>query len=67
MQYLHLVCLAEQKRKAPAGRDDVAMRGRFPALDALPDYSRRASARLDDGGAFFTDGPYIETKEYLSG
>jgi hypothetical protein len=67
MQYLHLVYLAEQQRKVLTGRDDAAMRGRLLALDTLPDVGRRTSAMADDGSLFFTDGPYIETKEYLAG
>jgi len=67
MQYLHLVYLAEQERKALTGRNPVPMRSRLLVLDTLPYEGRRTSAVLDDGSLFFTDGPYIETKEYLAG
>lgn len=66
MQYLHLVYHADQKRKALAGRDDVATWNRFPALDTAA-VERRSPQLQDDGCTFFTDGPFIETKEYLAG
>jgi hypothetical protein len=67
MQYLPLVHLAERKREASAGRKRVPMRNGFPAPDTPRNERRRTSAPLDDDRLFFTDGPYIETKEYLAG
>jgi hypothetical protein len=67
MQYLQLVYLAERKREALAGLKQVPVRSGFPALDTPRNERRRTSAPLDDDRLFFTDGPYIETKEYLAG
>ena len=66
MQYLHLVYLAEQQRRALAGRDAVATWNRFPAPDTAA-VERRSPQLQDDDCSFFTDGPFIETKEYLAG
>lgn len=62
MQYLDLVRLAEWKCKALSGRKYApAGEPRMPAVGAHQD---EAGVPPDDDSAFFTDGPYIETKEY---
>jgi hypothetical protein len=61
MQYLHLVYLAERKRGMLACR---GLPGTSPPGFQMPPHELR---RLDEEGAFFTDGPYIETKEYPAG
>jgi hypothetical protein len=70
MQYLHLVYLAERKNGAPADRERVAASAPVAAVAAV-DASRAASREIpppsDDDGPFFTDGPYVETKEYIVG
>jgi hypothetical protein len=67
MQYLRLVHLAERQREARPGREQLAMPGRFPVPDVLREEPGRGCAPLDNQNAFFTDGPFIETKEYLAG
>lgn len=61
MQYLDLVHLAERKRDALPGQRHMPARLRMPVVGACLD---PRGNRPDDDGPFFTDGPYIETKEY---
>lgn len=68
MQYLHLVYIAEQQRGALTGREEKApVKTRFRALDTSRDQHAPPAVPPDDDNMFFTDGPYIETKEYLAG
>lgn len=67
MQYLHLVYLAEWKNAALAGREQAAASPSIPTVDALRDERRESASRSDDDSPFFTDGPYVETKEYIVG
>jgi len=67
MPYLHLVYLAEWKNGALAGRQQVGASASIPAVDPLRDERREGASRSDDDSPFFTDGPYIETKEYIIG
>jgi len=67
MQYLHLVHLAEWKNEALAGCEEVAPSTSIPTANAVRVERREILPRSDDDSPFFTDGPYIETKEYIVG
>jgi hypothetical protein len=67
MQDLHLAYLAEWKNGTLAGREQVAASASIPTADALRVERREILPRSDDDSPFFTDGPYIETKEYIVG
>lgn len=66
MQYLHLVYLAERKLKAiPHGACPAY--GVDPAVAGPRCVGAHLYARSDNGDILVTDGPFVETKEYLAG
>jgi hypothetical protein len=63
MQYLHLVFLAERRLK-PMPRGACPAYGGDPAAGAPRCVGAHLYARSD---ILVTDGPFVETKEYLAG
>jgi hypothetical protein len=64
MQYLHLVYLAEQRLESISAPEKAAACG--PPFETAPAEPDTGGASPCAGGAFFTDGPFLETKEYLT-
>jgi hypothetical protein len=66
MQYLHLVNLAEQKLRSGPYAGRTACRCGCLALEAPPCAPESPFPGTGAAG-LVTDGPFIETKEYLAG
>jgi hypothetical protein len=62
MQYLHLVYLAERKPRGACPASGVD-----PAVGGPRCVGAHLYARSDNGDILVTDGPFVETKEYLAG
>jgi len=69
MQYLQLVYLAEQKVKCIPQAACPAYAADPPRLAVAGPrcVSAHLCARSENGVVLVTDGPFIETKEYLAG
>jgi hypothetical protein len=66
MQYLPLVFLAERRLK-PISRGHCPAYGVDPAAGGPRCVGAHLYARIDNGDILVTDGPFVETKEYLAG
>ncbi|MGB6191732.1 MAG: YciI family protein [Terracidiphilus sp.] len=80
MKFLCMVFLDEQNMKAMSEAErheldrrsqaydrELKAQGHFIAAEALQSTSTAASIRFTDGSPSVTDGPFIETNEYICG
>src|SRR5262245_37904388 len=58
---------AENSARYAAFTADVRNRGLFQAGEALEPTNTATTVRVRDGRAVVTDGPFMETKEFLGG
>ena len=63
MHYLHLVYLAERRLEVVSASEKA---GWAPPSEGAQAEQLDADASLRNGSEFFTDGPFLETKEYLT-
>jgi hypothetical protein len=58
---------AENSRRYAAFTAEVRERGLFQAGEALEPTNTATTVRVRDGKSVVTDGPFLETKEFLGG
>lgn len=63
MHYLHLVYLAERRLEVVSASEKA---GCGPPSEGAQAEQLDADTSLRNGSEFFTDGPFLETKEYLT-